>query len=145
VIPYVGKVHKGLRQFLKSDAALQSLASGGVAWDLPKQTTTGVFVLIRLQGGSRWNTHDRGGYVRLLYQVTAVEQGESGVAADAAAERLHDLLLGQRWPVADFAIIRCEPDPDFEPIALTEPDGDRRWQHRGEIWEVFAAPTVVAA
>lgn len=142
-------LHAGLEAYLRADAALAMLAPGGVHFDVGPAGETRPFVLYRVQAGERVTTHDRGGFEQIRYSVTGVVpplettagRHSRGAEAAAIARRLGVLLEGARFAAAGWTVTRCEIDPHFGPIALKEVDGDRVWQHRGRIWDVWATPT----
>lgn len=142
-MPDIEDLHAGLEAYLRADPALVTAAPGGIWFDLAPQKAAGVFIVVRVQAGTRDTTHDRAGYEAVRYSITAVGQTTQGLAVVDAAKRIRARLEGQvfpMFPVAGYQVIRCAIDTAFGPVAFVQPDGELRWQHRGRIWDVWVAP-----
>lgn len=136
-MPDSENIDAGLESYLRSDVTLQALCPGGVYLGAAPQNVSHPFIVWFLQTSADDRTHDRGGYETALYEVKAVGQGTEAATVAAASRRLRALLEGASWPVDGYTIVRCERE---QRIAYVELDGDRRWQHRGALWDVWAAP-----
>ncbi len=130
-------IDSGLDAYLRADATLKELAPGGVWMDAAPQGETRVFVVWSIQDSDDSRTHDRGGFETVRYVIKAVGLESTAANVVAVSKRLRSVLEGATFPVAGYTIRRVERD---QRIAYVELDGDRRWQHRGAVWDVWAAP-----
>ena len=133
-------IHEGFKNYLKADATLMTLAPGGIWLKEAPQAARGVFVIWRVQATEQDLTHDRGGYDKVVYSVMAATQDSNPAGALAAARRMNELLTGARFPVDGYQVVRCELWPDGPDINEVDLDGDRRWQYRGAVWDVWVSP-----
>ncbi len=141
-MPEIEDVHAGLMRALELDPGIKQVAPGGVEFILPRQGTKHAFVLVRLRPqGERVNTHDRGGYERIFYEVLGADLNPSGAPAAAIAKAIRARLEGVGFDAQGYRIAYCEIATTVGPIADVVADGDQRWQLRGRVWEVVAAPT----
>jgi hypothetical protein len=140
----VAAVDAALVAVLRGDATLQALVPDGVWLDVapagPPPSTR--FVIV--QHLAREDTEGLGTalYERFVYLVKAVVLTTTGVNADGAALRIHELLQDQSLaPIAGYdhmSTLRIERVryPDVDSI-----DDDLRWQHAGGQYEIFVSPT----
>lgn len=137
-------IHRGFEAFLRADSALMALAPGGL-WMKAPQAVTGVRLIWRVQSTTFEPTHDDGGVDRVVYSLMAVDQSPTASAAAAAAARTVALLRPQNgvqasFPVDGYTVISCDLHQDNPNVCETELDGDLRWQFRGYLWDITAAP-----
>lgn len=136
------EIDAGLMRYLAADPALSALALDGVWWQIAPPGATSFVVVDQLDstdydvlGGRLWE--------RLVYLVQFVQREKTAGSSDpgAAALRIYQLLQDYTdLDVGSHYVVRLLRR--IERIRYTEIDEvtDRRWQHRGGQYEVFAAP-----
>lgn len=136
----VAAVDAALLAALAADLTLATLLPDGVFFDVAPEGTR--FVIVQHQ--THEDTEGFGTtalYERLLYRVTARVLEASGLDANTAAFRIHELLHGTTLaPIAGYthmSTLRVERVKFTEVDAI---DNDIRWQIAGGDYEVFVSP-----
>jgi len=136
-----GAIDSAVIAVLTNDTTLSGLAPGGVYRDIAPQDVASPFVIVSQMAhedtygiGSR-----RQAYETITYVIKGVANGTSGTTVQTIADRIHALLQGVTLSVTGYNALLCERT---ERIAYVEVDdqSDRRWQHRGGMYEVTAEP-----
>jgi hypothetical protein len=123
---------------LAGDATLMALMPGGVFFDVAPPGLT-QFVIVSQMAHEDAYTFGASLWERFLYLVKAVMQGPSNHTANEAAARIHVLLQDVPLPVTGYSTRLLQRT---DRIRVTEVDDDLQtyWQHRGGLYELFAAP-----
>jgi DNA-binding LytR/AlgR family response regulator len=122
---------------LTSDATLTAAAPGGVFRDMAPQSTTTPFVVVTQMSHVDAYAIGSQAYEELLYLVKVVDQANSSSAAQTAADRVQTLLQGATLTITGYRSMLVQRE---ERIVYVEVDdeSDRRWQHRGGLYRVYA-------
>jgi Protein of unknown function (DUF3168) len=141
-MPQSSAIDRALYAVLKADVALALLCPDGVWWDVAKQNARRFVIL------SQFDTVDEPifqgrGWEATTYLVKAVERSTDGQNAAAAADRIDDLLEGAHLPIDGFdclSVVRTGGRVHINEVDDT--DRAIRWQHRGALYLITAAPQV---
>jgi hypothetical protein len=136
------EIDEGLVTLLNADAQLLALAPGGAWWELAPQGTEPPFVIVTQED------HDDIGaqpsadaFEHVTYGVQIMAPATSGAASgtnvDAAAARVKALLHHQTFVATGYSVGLVQRTKRTKELVV---DGDRLWQIRGGIYEVWAAP-----
>lgn len=127
---------------LANDSSLTSLAPGGVFRDVAPQGVSVPFVIVsQMAHEDRYGVgSSRAAFEIVTYLAKVVDQSNSGTNAQTAANRVNTLLHGATLSATGYHAMLCERT---ERVAYVEVDdqSDRRWQHRGGMYEVTAEAT----
>lgn len=125
---------------LAGDATLTAAAPGGVYRDVAPQGASTPFVIVSQMAHEDDYALGAQAYERVLYLVKAVDLATSGTGAQAAADRVHALLQEATLTITGYRSMLVQRE---ERVAYVEVvDGsDRRYQHRGGMYAVFAEAT----
>ncbi|NBQ42796.1 MAG: DUF3168 domain-containing protein [Mycobacteriaceae bacterium] len=135
-----GAVDVAIVTALASDSQLTTLAPGGVFRGTAPQGVNQPFVIVDLvTHADALQMANSNAYESALYMVKAVHASTSGVAAQAAADRIHALLNQATLTATGYDWMSCVRE---ERVAYTEVDdaSDRRYQHRGGMYRVMVDP-----
>jgi hypothetical protein len=126
-----------LMSVLGGDAALQAAAPGGVWEDVAPETAAYPFVVFSAQSQSDVKGLGR---IRLWtscsYQVKGVDAGQSYARLAPIADRIDELLDGQRGTTDDGTVLSCQRD---EPVRYTEIDPTTGvYKHLGGLYRIEA-------
>lgn len=131
---------------LLGDTALMAKCTDGIYFDTAPQGKTR-FVLVSLQDSHTERMENGIAYEVPVYLVKAVIQDTSGLDANTAAARIDALLEnngqgGSLGTVVGYGIMTTGRIDDGWRVRYTEVDEDKdlRWQHRGGLYEIWAAP-----
>lgn len=136
----VAAVDAALLAVLAGDAALMALVPDGVYLDAAPAGLSR-FVIVQFQTHADVEGFGAALYEEFRYSVTARILATTGVDANAAAYRIHQLLQDTVLTIAGYthmATLRVErlKFPDVDAI-----DNDIRWQHAGGDYEITVSPT----
>lgn len=133
----VAAIDQAIIARLSSDAALAALAPGGVFRETAPQGATTPFVIV--EGMTHRDEYAIGSsaYEELIYLVKGIAQSTSGTSAQSIADRVQALLHGVTLTITGYRAMLVQRE---ERVAYVEIDdeSDRRWQHRGALYRVFA-------
>ena len=136
----VAAVDAALISVLAGDAALRALCPDGVYLGT---APAGLSRFVIVQQQTHVDVEGFGApalYEEFRYSVTARVLETTGVSANAAAYRIHELLQDQPLTIAGYthmSTLRVERVhyPDIDAI-----DNDLRWQHAGGDYEIAVSP-----
>ena len=137
----VAAVDAALLARLAGDAPLAALLPGGVYLDTAPANETR-FAIVEHRTHEDVEGFDTALYETFQYRVTARVLETTGVDANAAAYRIHELL--EDAPLAAIAGYAHMTTLRVDRIKRTEVDAidnDLHWQHAGGDYEVFMSPT----
>lgn len=120
---------------LSGDATITGLVGSRIYDGLAPQGAALPFVVFNFQGG----VDLRGvGTVRVfnsgLYQVKAICQGESYAPAAAIADRIDELIHGNRGSVSDGSVVDCVRE---QPLTLIEQQNGVQYRHVGGLYRII--------
>jgi hypothetical protein len=133
-------VDEALVAILSNDPTIEALLPDGVYMDVSPAGKTRC-VIVRLETHEDTRGLGMPLYERFVYLVKAVTLATSGVDADSAAFRIHELLEAATLaPITGYvhmSTLRLERVRYPEPDAM---DADKRWQHSGGHYEILVSP-----
>jgi hypothetical protein len=124
---------------LAADATLQAMLPDGIYLDVAPAGKTRFAIVQQL-------THEdvegfgETMYEQCVYRITARGLATTGVDANAAAFRIHELLYWLPMPIAGYTLMATTR---IERVKFTEVDAidnDIRWQIAGGDYEIFVSP-----
>lgn len=123
---------------LVNDATLMAITTDGVYFDIAKPNAT-KFVIVSLLSALDEGQFRGRAYESPLYLVKAVALSTTGADVKAAAARIDALLEHGTLTITGYTLMTMHRT---ERIRYTEvdQDNDTRWQHRGGMYQVEAAP-----
>lgn len=123
---------------LVNDAPLMALMTDGVYFDIAAKSKT-KFVIVSLLSALDVGMFRGRAYETPIYLVKAVALSTTGADVKAAAARIDALLEQGTMSVTGYGLLAMHRT---ERVRYTEVDqeNDNRWQHRGGMYEVQAAP-----
>jgi hypothetical protein len=126
---------------LAADATLQGMLPDGIYVDVAPASKTR-FVIVQFQTHEIEEGFGMSLYETFRYRITARGLATTGVDANAAAFRIHELLY---WmPLQPIAGYTHMETLEVERVKFTEVDAidnDIRWQIAGGDYEIFVSPT----
>jgi hypothetical protein len=130
-------------QALSNDAVLSTLAPGGVWQQASPQGTAEPFIVIRpIVRRDQYVVDSVEGFESYTFAVDAVESSTTGAAAESVADRVHALLHNGRLSgIGGYDFVDMMRRERIAYVEIDE-DRDRRYQHRGGLYEVLVEPTV---
>jgi hypothetical protein len=136
----VAAVDTALVARLAGDATLATLLPDGVYLDVAPANKTR-FVIVQHQTHEDSEGFGAPLWEREQYRITARVLEPSGVAANAAALRIHELLQDAPLVVAGYGHMTTLRVERIKLTEVDDVDNDIRWQHAGGDYEVFVSPT----
>lgn len=133
-------VDAALISTLAGDATLTTLAPGGVYREVAPLGVAEPYVIVQLMShDDQYLLNKAQAFEAGTYMVKAVQASTSGSAAQAAADRIQALLHNGSLTITGFRLINLARQ---ERIAYVEIDDvrDRRYQHRGGLYDVLVEP-----
>lgn len=139
-VPSTSAIDAAVIAKLASDATLTTLAPGGVFRDTAPQGVSTPFVIVTQMAHEDDYSIGSQAFEQVTYLVKAVGLGTSASGTQAAADRIQTLLQGATLTITGYRSMLVQRE---ERVAYVEVDdaSDRRWQHRGGLYLVFAEPT----
>ena len=125
---------------LQTDAALMALTPDGVFWDYAPTGSTR-YVVVQQDDHVQSYVQQSVLWERILYSVISVIQSASGTESKAAAARIRQILQDARFPIPNYAIVKCDEAGRIPRRVEIDEETDQRWQWRGGQYEVIVAPT----
>ncbi len=135
----IDAVDQAVMTVLQADSTLAGLAPGGVHRDVEPETIPAVrAVIVSLQ--SEQTTFEHGGpaYIQTRYQVKVIDPATTKTAAQAAANRIDELLNGAALTIAGQAYMTSHRVERFAYPERTA--AGALWQHVGADYEVWSDP-----
>ena len=121
---------------LLADATLMAVLTHGVFLDVAPQGATKFAIVSQAAHADAYELGQSAMEI-FTYLVKAVVLDTSGANVKTAAARIHTLLQdGTLTPTGYRLLLMART----ERIAMTEGDADRRWQHRGGLYEIAVEP-----
>jgi hypothetical protein len=147
MLPEPADIFAAVMAKLLNDATLMGLMPDGVYRDIaPAGKGTDEkqrFVIVSKMADVRSEMFNGTAWEEFTYLVKAVQKGVSGLVANQAAARIHNLLQDSTLTIPGYALMAMKIAEDNGVIEMTEPDPDdldTRWQHRGWLFEVTVSP-----
>jgi len=127
--------HEWLYTVLSGDATITSLVGSRIYDGISPQGVIFPYIIYSFLGGA----DTRGvGTVRVfnsgLYQVKAVCEGESYAPAAAIADRIDELIHGNRGSVSDGSVVDCVRE---QPLTLIEQQNGVQYRHVGGLYRII--------
>ena len=124
---------------LNADGALLAAMTNGVFADAAPQGATRFVIVSQMAHEDEYELNGLA-FERFVYLVKAVEAGTLGANADTAAARIHTLLQDGTLAPTGYSLMNMHRT---ERVRMTETDdaSDRKWQHRGGLYEIQVQPT----
>lgn len=123
---------------LLADSTLMATMTGGVYFDEAPQGSDKFVIVSQM---THEDVYDERGsaYEVILYLVKAVATSTSGADVKTAASRIHTILQDGTLSPSGYSLMNMRRT---ERIRMTEVDdeSDRRWQHRGGVYETWVQP-----
>lgn len=136
-----GNVDLALIAKLAGDATLATLAPGGVFREVAPQGVAEPYVIVQLIGHrDDYQLNRAQAFEDCTYMVKAVQQANSGTAVQAVADRVQALLHNGTLTITGYRLVNLMRTERIAYVEIDE-DRDRRYQHRGGLYEVLVEPT----
>lgn len=136
-----GAVDIALIGKLSGDATLTTLAPGGVFREVAPQGASEPYVIVQQTDHQDEYLLRLGqAFERFTYLVKAVHQSSSGTTAQSVADRIHTLLQNGTLSPTNYRLLLLQRDQRIAYVEIDE-ERDRRYQHRGGLYQVLVEPT----
>lgn len=139
-MPSTSAVDAALIAKLSGDATLTTLAPGGIYWDMAPQGVAMPFLIVSQIDHVDAYAMRSQAYEEIGYLVKAVDANTSGTAAQNAADRVQTLLQDTTLAPTGYRTFLVQRRERVRYVEIDD-ESDRRYQHRGGIYDVFAEAT----
>ena len=136
-----GNVDLALIAKLAGDPTLATLAPGGVFREVAPQGVAEPYVIVQLMGHQdEYSLNRAQAFEDFTFMVKAVQQSSSGTTAQSVADRVHALLQNGTLTITGYRLVDMKRTERIAYVEIDD-DRDRRFQHRGGLYQVLVEPT----
>jgi hypothetical protein len=125
---------------LSGDATLMALTTDGVFMDVSASGET-KFVIVSQVAHEDDYVFDGRVWETFTYLIKAVDRSTSGATVKTAAARIDTLLQDVALTITGYGHLLTRRTERVRYTEVDSVDADIRWQHRGGLYQVVAAPT----